>query len=300
MNPISNRDISDFLLGSATDEIAQTIAERIATDVEFGAKLDVMRSLVGRGDHGDVVQPIAPKWKRSVVLWGKCAVALLLVCLLGGAAWWALSEPPLVTDDFNDNWFNSKIWRHPPQIAADVGLREELGVIKLINRGYLIPRGAFREPFALEFDWLWINHGLNPRNNDILTVALRTSAEHNPERPYEARDGLLVAINVWAGNVTIRAAENTDLELAASPEEVIPFPAGEWKRVRVTDDGKWIRVYLSKRGLTIKPDEEPVLEYEHSNTAGKHGIAIYNREIFKSTLHESLIDNLQIEKLDLK
>ena len=155
---------------------------------------------------------------------------------------------------------------------------------------------AFREPIAVTLDWMWLDVAAHPHYCDILTVALRTAGQHQAERPFDLVDGWQIMLIAIGGRVEIfRPGE--PVAMARSPVGAVPLPSGLWHRVRITDDGLWIRVYLEGPQIDRAYRHRPIVEAECVDTFPDRRIAVYNRERAGFADHESRIDNFKVERL---
>ena len=225
------------------------------------------------------------------------AVCFFLASSVAAGAWIALTQDVILSDRFNDGWFDSSKWKSPPAEIEDGGVREESGYLRLINRGYLIPQQPIAPPYELVFEWKWDQIGLKPANSDQLTIALRTSSRPDPEDFFEVDDGLRLKINAFAGSVQLSNSKQEVLATTKTPGNggTIPLPANTWFVVRVRDDGKSIQAFLSPLNA---PDTKnvPLINFETTMKSGQ-GFCIYNREI-QNNFQESLIRNLVVKRLE--
>ena len=228
------------------------------------------------------------------------ALVLSLVVLSSGggfAAYSFLFEQSLLRDDFNSGWFDSSKWLPPPDIIKEGGVRAEKGHVRLINRGYLVPRREFSEPIQIDFEWKWNQLGLNPLYSDVMTVALRTDGNAR-EFSHEVQAGFLVQFNAWGSFIQIATPDGELLAITEKFEtlKIHAMPAEQWHKIRVIDDGKSIRASFSAQGNSDDALEKMVLVYEYEAAPKGKRFAIYNRELVAFP-HESCIRNLTVKQL---
>lgn len=198
-----------------------------------------------------------------------------------------------VEDNFDGQWYDPRIWNTPPHIAAHMGIVAEDGVVRLVNRGYLVSRNQFIPPYVVTFDWKWINHGLDPLYADILKVVLRTRGDPKPSWPHEASDGVVVEFNAWGGMATWQYPPDT-YGKEWTPKGTIPMPADRWHTIVIADDGDQIRVFIHEKSSEAARQQQPILTIRVPEAEPSGHIAIYNRERLASIAHESLIDNFKV------
>jgi len=249
---------------------------------------------------------VSTRLRRALTI---AALGLALLTGIGWTTWAFLYDPPLLQDDFNDRSFDANLWM--PQPEVDRRFKEPMGVsernryLKLVNRGFLITRREFRESISLSFDWSWseLSPMLDPLYADILTVALRTTGNASPRHPYEISDGLLVVFYVWGPFMQIRQRLDGQDTVLGSTEDAglkLPIPADEWHKIRITDDGETISVYMYGPEIGDRFTEKPLLQVRCPQKFEGHHIAIYNREFLNETPHESLIDNVVVRAIPRK
>jgi hypothetical protein len=229
----------------------------------------------------------------------RIAVVVVALWLTGGLAWasWKLLTPaPLLSDDFNSNWGDTRIWDTPRRT-----IRVEDGHVRIFDRGYLVTRDEFAAPIDVRFRWQWIDLAGDLRYRDVLTVALRTEGIPSEARPYEITNGIIVQLAVHGGDVVIGSTQPGVKEhavFARTPKGSIPMPVEQWMDVRITDDGETVAVYLSGPGRGPDSLEVPVLQAKVGQPIGPGKIAFYNRERLASASHESWIDDVVIRRLE--
>src|SRR5205085_1050021 len=110
--------------------------------------------------------------------------------------------------------------------------------------------------------------------------------------------GVRVCFKGHVGTVSIDWPGVKKHEEIQTKGDVLPFAPNKWYRLRVTDDGETISVYLSGPEMQKKYWKEPVLQAHPPALAWQgHHVAIYNRERVADVPHESHIDNVLIERL---
>ena len=302
MKTIDDEELTRFLLRDLPSQRLHEIQQLVDTDEEFAARVEVNRFMIEAiagvecgfdRDKPATSFPRARRVGRFISRYRVLAMVMLGIVVLAttATATWFIWNAPLMKDDLSSGWFDASVWRPPPAEIEEGGVRAERGCVRLVNRGYLSPRREFAEPIDLRFEWKWVQLGLNPHYAEHLSVALRTEGVPNKSFFWEASDGLIVKFNAWGGFVNIMDSQGN--ELARTPTRSHPIPAEEWHKIRITDDGEEISVYLS--GPLIQPAgaDTPALRLRHrSQGAGRH-IAIYNREQ-TGVPHESCIRNFVI------
>lgn len=285
--PTPQVDASQELDGDSQDVldvmtwIGQTVAELPSVQVVLGDQLD-----------GPTNRP--KKSKRLIAL----AVLLIVVFSGGGvAAYQYLFQSTLLSDDFQGGWFDSDKWLPPPENIKDGGIRAELGHLRMVNRGYIVPRREFPEPIQIDLEWKWNQLGLNPLYSDILTIALRTDGTAR-KYSHDVEEGILVQFNAWGSFIQIATPDGKLLATTSKSEtlKIHAMPAEQWHKVRVIDDGKSIHASFSAQGNSIDSLEETVLVYEVKENLGGKRFAIYNRELVAFP-HESCIRNLTVKQI---
>jgi hypothetical protein len=309
------RDLFDYAAGRADDETKARVVQSLV-DVATGNRtgdarceevereIDWMELFADDEGPFDSERGGAPdtqtrRAKRfSDLRLGRRAALVLIAAGVAGTGWagWSVLRPrPLLEDNFNDRWFDPRLWTCPRPIV-----REENGYLRLLNRGYIVTTKEFRGPIALAFDWRPIDLDGHPEYRDILTVALRTTGTPRSKHSYEAVDGILVKIDSQGGRVTASIASPSSIEslqLRLMDAGTLPIPADEWHRVRITDDGTNIAVFVAGPEIRGADGENPVISIAYSGHLEGRRIALYNRELVGGVLHESHIDNLVVRSL---
>lgn len=319
MTPFTDDELIAYVLGQPVAR-AEEITRAAAHDEELAAQIDIMRALSGRPETPAPVPPLTVSQRTG----RRISAAAAAVLLIGGLFWLArqpqvnaladevhqtrsqLSEREREVDQLKEKlleatdtgWFDSKMWLPPPDWIKAGGVKAEPGHCRLVNRGYLITRPDFPHPIELNLDWKWVQLGILPQYADFLTIVLRTSGEPERQSPYEIHDGVAIRFVAWAGTVSIwRLGENPARDVKTEHGK-LPMPADAWHRIRVTDDGETIAVYVS--GPAIKPDREakPVLTARVPGKFAGRKIAISNRELTAGIPHESYVRKLSIRTLE--
>lgn len=323
---IPDDEFFDYLRGKLAPDRAREIKQAAQNDPELKARIDIMREFLecpapqdgsvqeehvelsrAHFDRGNTIVdgegrrvtlrtvPTSKLWrlnKRSVTV----AIVILCATTLLGAGWITLINRPLLSDNFNSNWFDPDHWQRPPDHIQHSGVVVQDKVLRLINRGYLITHHEFPGPIDLSFDWKWINHALNPVYADHLTVVLRTNGAARQEYSHEAASGIRIKIDAWGGNLVV--TRSSDEHKFVSPlTSVIPLPSDVWHSIRITDDGTRIQVFILTQGAPAPDTSRPLLSVEVPSEPGARQIAMYNREYVGDTLHESWIDNVVVRRL---
>ena len=301
MTIYSESDILEFVSGSASAHLQEGLSSQLTIDIDLRERVELTRFLAESIGAIPTIQP--PIRRRHVPrLFANRLVASIAVILFAvttaAAAWYFLVDKPLLSDDFKDGWFDSELWLPPPDTIKGGGLREERGHLRLINRGYLVPRKEFDGPVELSFEWKWTQIGLDPLYADNLTVAMRTSGMDGGAPYHEVRDGVLINFNAWGGDirhVTPGGKSIASTRLRENPAK-LPMPAETWFRIRITDDGKTISVFMAGPEIDQAHWEKPVMRIVSNGPAVGKRFAIYNRELM-SDPHESYVRNLQLKRL---
>jgi len=297
---VTDDELIDYVLGVLPASRAKAIAHAASTDPELAATLELASDVAGAGrtappPAGQIVPHIPPT--EPMYFSRRQAFALGGTVLGVGALIWGgreiLRDRPLMEDNFDDDWLDQRIWsikRTRPEV------REIDGQLRLTNRGSVTTQSQFEEPITVTFDWMWIDLKGDPHYSDTLTVALRSSGTHDSSRPFEVVDGCRISLSTTGAKVEIfRGAEvnpSSRTQIGA-----VPIPPSEWHRVRITDDGHWIRVYLKGPKIDRGYWERPVLEAECPDLFTERRITIYNRERTSDVDHESRIDNFKVSRL---
>lgn len=285
-NPASDlsRQLSETASGPESDEAPETIAGDGPTgDGETrdstppGDRRPAPQSRKGRG------------WKRTTLL---VLAATGALSGLGFATWEVFFAPKtLMQDNFNRGPLDARLW-DKKLCRGKVGIVD--GYVRLRNRGSIVTMQEFPGPIEVIFDWRWIDVDEEPHYTDILKVVLHTSGGHSPGRPFEITDGLVVELNSVGGLVRMHREPGPEV---LTPESRVAFSPGKWYRVRVTDDGAELAVYVSGPNIDPKDWKTPVLRFPHTGGFTQHRVAIYNRERAGEADHESHIDNFVIREL---
>ncbi len=294
MNQFTDDDLLDYFFGFSTPEQAEEIERRAREDPETARQLSIVRSISSHAQL-PLVTPRKRFWqvllgsllRRRVVI---LAAILLLLCGASWGIWYVVVGPPLMSDNFNDEWFDSTRWH-----SARPGVREENGYLRLINRGSVVTREEFPGPIEVSFDWMWVDISSYPHYSDDLAIVLRTSGTHREQHAYEITDGVMVRFYTHDGRVKVEAPPLNALD--ESPKRSLRMPAGKWHRIRISDDGETVSVYITGPEIDGKYKEEPVLRVRCPGTYKSRRIAIYNRELVGEAVHESRIDNFESRKL---
>lgn len=312
MNAFAHMDLVSHVLGDADAELSRRIDEAAGADPILAAKLEYLRQAAqeerflaaapepaphqeaaeGAMSAAPVLTAIRkPRWRG----WRRAAVAAGIAFALVGVIYggYQLLKPgPLLWDDFNDGWLDSRLWR-----AGRRSVKEMDGHVQLLNRGSLRTMEEFREPIAIQFKWRFLDHGGDNLFAENLSVALRTSGRHAPGHPFEIQDGVRIELNGMGGAVKARVFGETEEQPLYSPDGMVPLAADAWHDVRVTDDGKTISVYL--RGGSVPEGfwENPVLTYTPRHQPRGYHIAVFNRERLSDVVHESHLDDFRIDRL---
>jgi len=296
-----------YAAGRLDESRRREIVEAASGDDELIATLEVIGVLSGLGESS--VRPDPPTRLQRVrvrarSMLGACrrhpvwlALAVVVAASgMAGAGWMLLMPRYLLHDDFDDNWFDSRLWLSPPSFGDKQGIREADGRLKLVNRGYLISKEEFAGPIEVSFDWSWSELGLNPIYGDHLVIALRCTGEPTPHYPFEVLDGVVIRLNSWAGMAEI-SAEPGGQNHRKTPQGEIKFVPDTWHHIRITDDGEQIAVYVTGRNDPDHPDDKPVVEGSYPTGPKTGHLIIYNREQVGGVPHESYIDNIVVRPL---
>ena len=303
MSEPTNRELARFVLGNASQDEAHAIERRSAFDGELAAKLRLLGEVAG-GDWSPVEVPEAstptatkgerPRrkhWSRS-----QWAAAIAVVCLGTGLSWAGyhlLAPKPLLSDSFDSDWGDRRLWETPRKVVTVEG-----GHARLFDRGCLATIAEFPGPLDIRLRWRWTDLGGDFLYRDDLSVALRTTGRPNVERPYEVTDGIIVKFTANGGGISMHAAEGF-LPLGNATLPSIPMPAGQWLDLRITDDGETISAYISAPNQRLDDAAQPRLSVRVPATNQSRRIAFYNRERVGYVSHESWIDDILIRKLSV-
>jgi hypothetical protein len=283
-----------YVLRSAESHDVHAVEQGMRCDPELAAKVQLMRQSVDAFVDPPVrprlwrpgIQRLVPRSKHLVV----CLVLLVSVGL-GWAGWVALGPKPLLADDFNHQWFDSVKWR-----PERVGIRQDKGYLALVDRGYLTTQNEYNEPISVSFEWRWSQFKGYPLYADHIAVVLRTSGRPQSEFPYEPLDGIVVKFDAWGGDIKAYSVAHPSVRVVTTPG-ALPMASDQWHRIRITDDGDTVRVYLSGPEIRQPDPNAPVLQLRCSDHSGKGRIAIYNREHLAGVPHESHIRNFVLNRL---
>lgn len=287
---VSDEEMFAFLEGSLPSERRQLLEQATLTDASVRVRLDLMAAIAGVS-----LIPHTPAVARSPQRgWNRALIAMCVLFVVATVGWGAyvfFVEPPLLHDNFNDNWIDPEKWK-----VARRPVHEQDGHLRLNNRGSIVTQAEFREPIDLRFRWRWIDLVGDTQYRDTLTVALRTSGEHAPKHSYEVLDGILVVFQAHAGRISLYSRSFPDGN-PASP--VMPMAADTWFDIRITDDGENVAVYI--KGPNIDPSfwERPAVVGHFPGKYVKRHVAIYNREIVAGALHESHVDDVRLERMKM-
>ncbi len=273
------------VFGDLPMEQASHVETMVAADKELAAKIAVMRVGMGQGRK-------RTSRGRAIRLVG--CLALVVAGL--GAAWTAFGPRPLLSDNFNDGWFDSSLWLPPSVFSRSMGVKEQHGYMRLLNRGYLVTRAEFADPISVQFDWSWSDFGENPLYADHLAVVLRTAAEPDADHAFEAKDGVMVKFNAWSGAVEIWAQPD-GANRGSTKSGSLKLAPDVWHHLRITNDGERVAVYVTGPAVGDHDNDGPVLEVRCPTAPTARHVAIYNREQLAAIPHESYIDNVVIESL---
>lgn len=309
MSAFTDEELIDYVLGAPGARV-EDIERQAAVDEELAAQIAIMLGMCGR----DVPGPIRDeegirrqsRWKQTLQslkrffrknLVAAClAVGLLSVA---GGAWavWSITHRPLLEDHFQRRSFDSTRWSAPrPRV------RPEQGFIRLINRGYLVTQQEFEGPIEIRFRWKWVDLAENPPYSEDLTVALRTTGEPKPNRPYEIADGVCVRFITYDGTVRlgptppVPSPDDPPESRRITPRGSVPVPSDSWHDVRITDDGLTIAVYITGPELPPENATAPIIKVDWPHPTKGHKIAFYNREMLEWAAHESHITDIVISR----
>jgi hypothetical protein len=172
-------------------------------------------------------------------------------------------------------------------------VKAERGYLALVNRGSVRSQREFTGPVDLTFEWRWRDLAGHPLYSEDFSVALRTSGRHGEARPFLALDGVVVTFLTYPGRISISsAAENKTL--AQTADGSFPLAADAWHRVRVTDDGTEVAVYVE--GPEVPPGDRsaPAARVRCPGVRGGSHIGLFNREAVAGVPHESNVRNLAV------
>lgn len=297
MTEVHDDDLVQFVFGDASPEMAERIRQQEQEGGDLAAKLALMRWTVGVGElETSAVEPLGT---RRTGRRRKLLVVVSISLLFIGVVWatWSLLTAPLLKDDFSGSELDERLWRPHPEIIQEGSVQVVDGQVRLVNRGYLITRNEYPGPIEVSLDWKWMQLGLDRSYSDHLTVVLRTTGDPEPKHAFEAQEGILVKFNATSGAVQImRAGPRPWHTYARTDKRACPMPAGEWRRIRITDDGTTIAVYVSGPSVSERYAKEPILKAECLDPFQKRHVAVYNRELIGFP-HESYVDNFLLKVL---
>lgn len=308
MDDITDRDLVRFVFGQADEELAARIAAEQGADPLLDRRIRLRQALAG------TFEPRPPQVENKVaelrsmsrrfqlpthrILVGIAICALLSGTALGGYLY--LTNDRLLVDNFDRGWFDLQKWLPQPEFIKDGGVRAEKGAVRLVNRGYLIPRAEIDGPIELQLEWKWSMLGLKPSYSDSLNIALRASGEVSLSNFNEPADGVWISFNASGGFIEFRGQDPAARALLAThqlqPRVDYPMPADQWHKVRITDDGKTVSVYFAGPQIPQSAWENPVLVYTPKEPPAGKRFAIYNRELVAFP-HESFVRNLEVRRL---
>ena len=309
MSRVTDEMLIMYLARQLSPEDAHDLESELARDAELAAKLQLIEDFSGLR-----ISNVRRGWRKSFVPFRSLVAAVretfqhhpvwisvaLIVIGAGvtGASLNLLFHAPLLQDDFNDNWFDSRIWLPPPLHGKNQGVRETDGHLKLVNRGFLISKQEFNEPIDVSFDWRFSELGLNPVYADHLAVMVRSSGQANPVYPFEIEDGVRIHFNAWTGVVAL--VEESGKQLVTTVPGAVKMAAETWYHIRITDDGERVVVYLNEGKGNARRDAKPVIEglFPKSNRSGH--LVFYNRELVGGIPHESFIDDIVVQALQIR
>ena len=165
--------------------------------------------------------------------------------------------------------------------------RPQVGVedhqVVLRNRGYLITANEFPHGVSARFGWTWTQgDGIYA---DTLSIVLRTSGTWPSARPFDARDGILIRFNPYAGDVYM---ENRSSGKVYATANGLSIPRYTRQSTRVVDDGETIAAYFGD-------SSKPVVSARVTEGADHHHLAFYNREDVGGVVKESVLDRFVVE-----
>ncbi|MBS0263498.1 MAG: hypothetical protein JSS02_16275, partial [Planctomycetes bacterium] len=283
-----------YAYGRLDDSKTKEIADAIPNDPELASALEIVQRLVGFDSSDSKIRPVnrLSQVHTQLFKFGRVHPYLLAGLLivffssLAGGSWIWLVPHSLLQDNFNDNWFDSRIWDFPPTSETGQGVIEADGHMKLLNRGYLISQAEFNGAIDLSFDWRWSNLGLNPVYADHLVVVLRSTGKPNVEYPFEIEDGVRLRFNAWTGKVELDLVHEPGT-LQATELGVVKLPAEIWHHIRITDDGDNIAVFISGPDGPTPADGSPIFAAACRTKDLTGHIVFYNREYVGGVPHES-------------
>ena len=298
MNPIADDELAAYVLGDAPAEVRARVEAAVAADEGFAAEVAALAALA-RLSEGEVPLQAAPhRPTRRHPGSRRAALAAAVLLAVGGTAWGGyelLRTPPLLDDDFGTRTVSHARWEpHLGRRGASAPNR----YLRLLNRGSVVTRAEFEGPVEITLDWRWVDEGQWPLYAELFTVALRTHGGHKPDHPYEISDGLLIEFNTVEGSVrALNGMLPGQPSFQASKPDSAPLPAGEWHRIRITDDGEAVAVFVEGPSIDPKYKKEPILRVTvPAGLAGKR-VAFFNREYVAGTNHESHVDNVTVRPL---
>lgn len=272
------REFEAFVTSRADGQTRQRVWDRIDRQASV-AQIKIRRSL-------------ARKLAKQPVRTSIAAVAMLLT--LAGGTWALLYDPPLLRDDFDNNWLDNSKWR-----SARPRVKEQDGVLWLRNRGCVVTRKEFPDPISITFRWQWVDLAEDPAYAEVLTIALQTPGETREQYPFEIDDGLLLSFDTQEGAAYLSRATEGQIHktrLASSGTVEIPLPAHEWHDIRIIDDGFSITLYMKGETIGDSRWENPVFSVPYDARLSGKRIAIYNREVVGGAPHLSQIDDFEVRQ----
>ncbi len=233
-----------------------------------------------------------PRLRRKAFL--VASFALLALTGMSWGAWVWLTPEPLLFDRCDRRWFDATVWHSDRPIV-----RAERGYLALLDRGAFHSREEFHVPIALTFEWRWRDLAGYPHYGENFSVALRTTGAHVKAYPFEAADGVVVNFLTYPARIDIITPLNT-VRLAATRDGAFPFAADEWHRIRITDDGETIAVYVQGPEIDRKYTSMPALSLCCPDKGEGHCVGFYNREMVGGVPHESHIRNIKVHALPIE
>ncbi len=301
MSEFSTGEVISYVLGDAPPELAAAIASQLPADPELSAKVTMFNgSLSGtEPDSARVVgeavplpsNPIPPPPRRRM-RWRVVVAASVGFLALSGIVWgaWELFKPkPLLQDSFARPWFDSTVWHSERPIV-----RAEKGYLAMVNRGSVRTQKELRAPFDLRFEWRWRDLAGYPHYSETLSVALSTTGKHDKEHSFYIADGIVVAFQTYPGRVGIVRGRGAEAAGTECKDGTLPFGANEWYRIRITDDGDEVAVYVRGPEIDEAYWTKPVLKQSFAGRGGGSYFSIFNREAVGGVPHESHIRNLEV------
>lgn len=208
------------------------------------------------------------------------ALLMLLVMMAGGDK---------KVEGFPKDWepvLHSSKFKGKPELDAQVRLEKDRIVLR--NRGMIVSKKEFpkdKGKIVVSFTCKW-NKGDGAYQDD-LAIILRTSAEQRQQWSHEVLNGLLVRLNLTAGEVQVVQVQGKNHELVGQSGHM--FKNNVEYKVRIIDDGQRLQIF-------IDDGKEPVFDKNAPphDTDGKK-IALYDREPVGGVEHEVIITGLKVE-----